>query len=112
VNIPRDQLVELARREVERRAANEGILSGYLIGSVARGNPALGGTMDIDLVLIHHHKPRAEREIIRLSHQVHLDILHHDRAFYRRPSELRVHPWMGPALCEPIFLFDPEHFFE
>jgi len=112
VNIAREQLIELARRETEQRAASDEILSGYLIGSVARGNPSLGDVMDIDLVLIHRHDPAYGREVVRLSHQVHLDILHHSRMLYDRPSRLRVDPWMGPALCEPIFLYDPEHFFE
>jgi len=112
VSIAREQLIDLARRETEQRAASNEILSGYLIGSVARGDPSLGDAMDIDLVLVHRHEPTTAREIVRLSHQVHLDILHHSRVFYDRPSRLRIDPWMGPALCEPVFLYDPEHFFE
>ena len=112
MSIAREQLIDLARRETEQRAASNEILSGYLIGSVARGDPSLGDAMDIDLVLVHRHEPTTAREIVRLSHQVHLDILHHSRVFYDRPRRLRIDPWMGPALCEPVFLYDPEHFFE
>jgi predicted nucleotidyltransferase len=112
VKIERQLLIDLGKRETERRAAEADIVSGYLIGSVARGEPQIGGTADIDLVLIHDHKPAAKREVVHLSPEVHLDIAHHDRELYSRPSELRIHRWIGPAMCEPIFLFDPEHFFE
>jgi hypothetical protein len=112
VRITRETLIELARRETEQRAAIGDIVSGYLIGSVARDDPLLGGTTDIDLVLIHQGPPPETREVVRLSEQVHLDIAHHMRDLYSQPRELRVHPWLGPAMCEPIFLYDPQHFFE
>jgi hypothetical protein len=72
----------------------------------------LGDTADIDLILIHADQPSTKHEIIRLSDQVHLDIRHHTREIYAKPSELRVDPWLGPAMCEPVFIYDPEHFFE
>lgn len=112
MKIERQLLIDLGQREAERRAAEMDILSGYLIGSVARGEPQLGGTADIDLVLIHERPPAIRREVVHLSPQVHLDIAHHGRDVYARPSELRVHRWIGPAMCEPIFLYDPEHYFE
>lgn len=112
MNITREKLIDLARREAEQRAELGDVISGYLIGSVARGEPFVGGQADIDLVLIHDGKPAQEREIMRLSAEVHLDILHHAHAVYRSPKELRVDPWLGPSLCEPIFLHDPSHFFE
>jgi hypothetical protein len=103
----------LARKEVERRAALDGgLLSGYLIGSVASGEPLLGSAADIDLVLIHQGEPVAEQEVLPLSNEIHFDIQHHPQRFYAQPPQLRVHPWLGPALCEPIFLYDPTHFFE
>jgi hypothetical protein len=112
VKIERELLIELAQREAERRAQAGDIVSGYIIGSVARGEPQLGGTADIDLVLIHDQPPKDRREVVHLSPQVHIDIAHHDRELYTRPSELRVHRWIGPAMCEPIFLYDPDHYFE
>lgn len=112
MKIERQLLIDLGQREVERRALETDIVSGYLIGSVARGEPQLGGTADIDLVLIHEREPAAPREVVRLSPDVHLDIAHHHRQQYARPSDLRVHRWLGPAMCEPIFLYDPQHFFE
>ena len=112
MKITRQQLIDLARNETLQRASQGPIVSGYLIGSVASGEPLLGGTADIDLVLIHPSEPLQPRETVRLSHQIHLDITHHAKEIYSKPSELRVHPWLGPALCEPIFLHDPDHFFE
>jgi hypothetical protein len=105
-------LIELAHEEAQHRAASGGLLSAYLIGTVAHGDPLLGETADIDLVLIHAHAPLQGREIVRLSHQVHFDITHHHKSHYEKPSDLRTDPWLGPALCEPIFLYDPDHFFE
>ena len=112
MRITRETLIELARHETEQRAAIGDVISGYIIGSVARDEPVLGGTADIDLVLIHQGHPPQSREIVRLSDDVHLDIAHHPRELYSKPRELRVHPWLGPAMCEPIFLYDPQHFFE
>ncbi|NIS82414.1 MAG: hypothetical protein GTO14_19900 [Anaerolineales bacterium] len=112
MKIKRQKLIELAFRETERRAAQNDVISGYLIGSVAAGNPNLGDTLDIDLILIHENAPDTQREIIRLSDQIHLDIFHHWRDLYSRPRDLRIHPWLGPAMSAPIFLYDPQHFFE
>jgi hypothetical protein len=112
VRITRRKLIELAREEAHKRAKTGGILSAYLIGTVAHGDPLLGETADIDMVFIHDEPPEQAREIVRLSHQIHFDITHHHKLDYEKPSQLRTDPWLGPALCEPIFLYDPEHFFE
>jgi hypothetical protein len=112
VRIDPDKLVDLARSEAEQRAKVDDVISAYLIGSVARGDPLLGDTADIDLVLIHSEPPAQVREMVFLSEQVHLDIAHHARDLYASPKDLRIHPWLGPAMCEPVFLHDPQHFFE
>jgi hypothetical protein len=52
------------------------------------------------------------REVVRLTDQVVLDIAHRRRDEYAHARALRVHPWLGPELAEPMFLFDPTHFFE
>lgn len=112
MRVSRDKLVALAREESKRRADSDGILSAYLIGSVASGEPIFGGSADIDLVLIHRNHAPIAREFLPLSKDFHLDILHHSSELYANPTELRIDPWLGPAVCEPIFLYDPEHFFE
>jgi len=112
VIVSRDKLIELAELETHDRVEEQGILSGYLIGSVATGNPVLGGTADIDLVLIHENQPAMRREIQRISENIHLDIYHYPKELYLRPRELRIDPWIGPSLSAPIFIHDPQHFFE
>ncbi len=110
--ITRAKLIELARREAEARAASGDVVSAYLVGSVAYGEPLLGGTADVDLVLIHAEAPQVDREMIPLSADVHLDIVHHGRERYAQPRGLRVDPWIGPSISGPVFLYDPQHFFE
>jgi hypothetical protein len=112
VIITRAKLIDLARREAERRASSGDVISAYLMGSVAYGEPLLGGTADIDLVLIHVETPGVEREMVPLSADVHLDIVHYGRERYAQPRALRIDPWMGPAVSGPVFLYDPQHFFE
>lgn len=110
--ITRQKLIDLARREAEARAAGGDVISAYLVGSVAYGEPLLGGTADIDLILIHTEDPPAAREMVPLSAEIHLDIVHHPRRLYAQPRGLRVDPWLGAAVSGPVFLYDPQHFFE
>jgi hypothetical protein len=112
VRVTREKLIDLAHEESERRAQTEDVISGYLIGSVASGEPLIDGSADIDLVLIHQFKPTRGREFIPLSENIHFDIAHHHCDLYNHPPDLRIHPWLGPSMCEPIFLYDPDHFFE
>jgi len=111
--IERDTLLKIARdTAAQRMAARRSLLSAYLTGSVAAGEPLLGGATDIDLVFIDADAPPAAREIIRLSDQVALDIHYRAKADYAHPKELRVHPWRGPEMAAPVLLSDPTHFFE
>lgn len=112
MRVDRETLIDLARVESERRAKMGDVISSYLIGSVARGDHMLGDTTDIDIVMIHDDPPGIDREIVPLANMVHFDIAHHDRELYQPPRELRTHPWLGPPITEPVFLFDPDHFFE
>jgi hypothetical protein len=112
MRVTRRKLIDLAHREAQRRADEDDVVSAYLIGSVARGEPLLGGAADIDLVLIHKNPPPAAREVVQLSEDIHLDIAHHDRVLYSEPRSLRTSPWLGPALYDPVFILDPEHFLE
>ena len=111
--IERATLIKIARdTAAQRMTARPTILSAYLIGSVGAGEPMLGDATDIDLVLIDLNPPPAEREVIRLTDQIALDIHHRSSDLYRNAKSLRVHPWLGPELAEPLFLHDPTHFFE
>jgi hypothetical protein len=112
VRVTQEKLIQLAQEEAERRGQTENVLSGYLIGSVASGDAIIGESADIDLVLIHRFTPDRQREIVPLSNDIHLDICHHSSDLYAYPPDLRTDPWLGPSMCEPIFLYDPDHFFE
>lgn len=110
--IERATLLKIARdTALQRMAARPSLVSAYLTGSVAASEPMLGEATDIDLVLI-DSVPPPPREIVRLTDQVALDIQYRDRAEYASAKSLRVHPWRGPELVEPVFLHDPAHFSE
>lgn len=110
--ITQERLITLAQETVDRWAKRRAILAAYLIGSVLDKDPLLGGTTDIDIVIIEHDPPLIERQIQPLSDDVHLDIAFHARDAYSRPRELRLDPWLGPALWHHHRLYDPKHFFD
>ncbi len=111
MRVTRQILLKIAEDTVAQRVkANRNLLAAYLTGSVAReGDPVLGGSADIDLVFVHEYDPPAPREIVRLTEDIHLDILHHTRRDYSQVRELRVHPQMGPVIYGCQILHDPRH---
>lgn len=111
MRINRPILLRIAEDTVTQRVRQEhGILSAYLCGSLLGEDFLLGGTTDIDLVFIHLDTYPLEREILRLSDEVHLDIAHYSQRELRQGRQLRLHPWWGPTIytCQP--LYDPQHF--
>jgi hypothetical protein len=113
LTIDRATLLKIARDNASQRmAARPSLLSVYLTGSVAAGEPLLGDATDIDLVCIDAEPPPDAREVVRLTDQVALDIQHRHRSEYANAKSLRVHPWRGPEMAAPYFLLDPTHFFE
>jgi hypothetical protein len=106
-------LRKIARDTVTQRTrSNRDILAVYLIGSLLTEDPLIGGTTDIDLVFIHNGEAPLQREIIRLTDEVHIDIAHHSRYIYHQPRDLRIHPWMGPNIYSCKLLYDPQHFMD
>jgi hypothetical protein len=113
MRITREILLKLAKDNVSRRVREDrSVIAAYLCGSLLGDDFVLGGVADIDLVFIHASEPQVEREIMRLSDEVHLDMAHHAQRAYRRTRELRLHPWLGPTLNECIALYDPQHFLD
>ena len=111
--VSRRNLLRIARETALKSALSDpGLVAAYLTGSLRSDNPFLGNATDIDIVLIHASEPKLHREIIPLTPEIHLDIIHNPRSLYDRPKELRVHPWLGPELYDPMPLHDPQHFFE
>jgi predicted nucleotidyltransferase len=113
MRITRDLLLKNAEDAVASRVEkDQTILGAYLYGSVLPGSESLiGGTTDIDLVLIHQQYDR-QREIIRLTEDVTLDIEHHAKSSYQPPKELRLDPELGSMVFSGKPLYDPEHFID
>ncbi len=113
MRITREILIRIARETAQKRAlADPELVAAYLTGSLRSENPFLGNSTDIDIVLVHPGQPKKRREILPLTPEISLDILHNPRSEYEKPKELRVHPWLGPELYDPLPLYVTQHFFE
>jgi hypothetical protein len=113
MRINRNMLLKLANDTVEKYVSNDrSIVAIYLQGSLLGDSPLIGNTADIDLFYIHSDDVPIEREIVKVSDEVHLDISHHSHRLYRQPRELRVHPWLGPAIYGCKIMYDPQHFID
>ena len=113
MRVTREMLIRIARETAQKRALTDpGLVAAYLTGSLRSENPFLGNTTDIDIVFIHAGQPKVRREIVPLTPEIHLDIFHNPRSEYEKPKELRVHPWLGPELYDPLPLYGTQHFFE
>ncbi|MCK4899650.1 MAG: hypothetical protein KAS38_12780, partial [Anaerolineales bacterium] len=99
MRVNRGTLLKIANDTVSQRARQDlGIISAYLCGSVLGDDYLLGGTTDIDLTFIHIDTVSEEREIVRLTDEIHLDIAHYAQRDFLQTRELRTHPWLGPTI--------------
>jgi hypothetical protein len=114
MRVTRQTLLKIAEDTVAQRVkANRNLFAVYLTGSVAReADPVFGGAADIDLVFLHEYDSPVDREIIRLTEDIHLDVLHHTRREYNQVREFRVHPQMGPVIYGCQIMHDPRHFLD
>lgn len=113
MRITRETLIRIAKETAQKRALPDpGLVAAYLTGSLRTENPFLGGSTDVDIVFVHAETPKVRREILRLTPDFHLDLLHRSRSEYDKPKELRLHPWLGPELYDPQPLYVTGHFFE
>ena len=114
MRVTRESLVRIAKENAQERAFNDrDLVAAYLTGSlVSDSDPILGGTADIDLVLVHHQRPGMMREIVKLTPDFHLDILHRSKDEFKSPRELRVDPMLGYEMYDPMLLYQREKFFE
>jgi hypothetical protein len=113
MRITRETLIRIAKETAQKRAFSDpGLVAAYLTGSLRSDNPFLGNTTDVDIVFVHAEEPEIRREVLPLTPEVHLDIVHNPRSDYKKPKELRVHPWLGPELYDPLPLYVSQHFFE
>jgi hypothetical protein len=113
MRITRETLIRIARETAQKRVFSDPELAAaYMTGSLRTDNPFLGGATDIDIIFVHPGTPKIRREIVAVTPEIHLDILHNPRADYEKPAELRLHPWLGPELYDPLPLHVTHHFFE
>jgi hypothetical protein len=113
MRITRETLLKIARDTITLRAhERRGLVAAYLCGSLLEEEYLLGGTTDIDLVLVHTEPVEIKREIVSLTDEIHLDIAHHYQEEYNQVRGLRTHPWLGPLLNACKVLYDPQHFMD
>jgi hypothetical protein len=114
MRLTRETLIKIARETANQRVkVSRRIICIYLTGSVLDETPLLGGTTDVDLIVIHDSEPLEPREIVRLSDEVHLDIGHYDQAIFHQPRHLRTDPWLGPFIYKkPMVFYDTQHWFD
>lgn len=114
MRITRDTLLRIARDTAAQRVkVSRRLICIYLVGSCLGEEPLLGGTTDIDLVIIHDSEPLKAREMVRLTDEVHLDISHYNAEHFQHPRHLRSDPWLGPFIYnKPLVLHDSNHWFD
>ncbi len=109
-----DLLHKFARNTVKMRERSEPDLhAAYLTGSLLSDDPFMGGAADIDLVLVHRYQVPMEREVVPLTPEVSLDILHKLKEDYEPHRKLRRDPWLGYPLTQyHILITDTDHWLE
>jgi len=113
MRVTRETLIRIAKETAQERSYNDkNITAAYLTGSLLSEDHLLGGVTDIDLVLVTANTPPMRREIVALTPDFHLDIAFHAKAEYHPPRELRVNPWLGYEIYDPMLLLESQHFFE
>ena len=111
--ITRAGLIRIAKETAQKSALSDpGLVAAYLTGSLRTENPFLGNATDIDIIFVHAGEPNIRREIVPLTPEIHLDIVHNPRSLYDKPKELRLNPWLGPELYDALPLYVTQHFFE
>jgi hypothetical protein len=114
MRITREALIKLGRdAAAERVRLNRRIVCIYLTGSLLGEDALLGGTTDIDLVVIHDSQPAVEREVLRLAEDAALDMAHFSQDRFRQPRQMRSDPWLSPFIVNhPLVFHDTQHWFE
>ena len=114
MRVTRESLIRIAKETAQKHAFNDpDIIAAYLTGAlVSDTDPILGGTADIDVIFVHASEPKHRREFVKLTPDFHMDISHRARAEFKRPRELRLDPWLGWEMYDPLLLYEREKFFE
>ena len=113
MRVTRESLLRIAKETAQERAYNDhDILAAYLTGSLLSMDPMLGGTADIDIVIVHKNKPTKTREFVKLTPDFHIDISRRMKDEFKSPRDLRGDPWLGYEMYDPILLYEREKFFD
>ena len=115
MRVTRESLIRIAKETAQERAYNDhDIIAAYLTGSLVskETDPLLGGTADIDIILVHANEPKHRREFVKLNPDFHVDLGHRAKAEFKRPRDLRLDPWLGWEMYDPMLLYEREKFFE
>jgi hypothetical protein len=113
MRITRDLLIKLAKDTVHQRVKTDrNLVAAILVGSTLTEIPFLGGTTDIDLVYVCLNAMPNQREIVRLSNEVHLDIIYREASEFEPARKLRNDPHLGYLIYDPMLLYETRHFFE
>ena len=113
MRVTRESLLRIAKETAQERAYNDtDIVAAYLTGSLLNVEPMLGGTADIDIVLVYKNKPKQAREFVKLTPDFHLDISRRTKDEFKSPRELRGDPWLGYEMYDPMLLYEREKFFD
>src|SRR5512142_20160 len=114
MRVTRESLIRVAKETAQERAFNDlSIVAAYLTGSLLSGSdPMLGGTTDVDLVLVHGAPQQVSRQVIKLTADFHVDVRHRTRTEFRSPRDLRLNPLLGWEMYDPMLLYERERFFE
>ena len=113
MRITRDLLLKTAKENAKKiSGADRNIIAAFLVGSLLTDDPFIGDITDIDLLFICNAEPKTKREIIRLSSEIHLDVMYAARSEFDPPRKLRTDPWRGYMMYEPMLINETEHFLE
>jgi len=115
MRVTRESLIRIAKETIQQRVYNDkekDIIAAYLTGSLLTEEPMLGGTADIDMVFVHRKAPMQRREFVQLTPDFHLDISRRAKDEFKTPRELRVDPWLGYEMYDPMLLYEREKFFD
>src|SRR4026207_332038 len=100
MRVSRESLIRIAKETAQERAFNDrGIIAAYLTGSLVskETDPMLGGTADIDVILVHADEPMHRREFINRTPDFHVERSLHARAEVKKPRFVHVGPVVGFA---------------
>ncbi len=113
MRVTRDTLLKLAKETVQKRfVPDRNVTAVFLVGSMRAENAFWGQAADIDLLIIYNGEPPREREILKLTNEIHLDLAFENSKHYAQPRDLRGDAWRGWALWDPTLLHEKGRFFE